>query len=100
MDGFNLLKSSLTHWDPWTLFDGTLLKLGLSQYDFNVLLVGILILLVVDILQEKGYGIREVLNRQNVWLRASVAMGAIIAVVIFGVYGSNYSASDFIYAGF
>lgn len=100
MDGFHMLQSSVTRWDPWTLYDGTLLKLGLNQNDYNVLIIAILVLLVVGILQERGFEIRRELHKQNLWFKAAVTLSVIIAIIIFGVYGSAYSASSFIYAQF
>ncbi len=100
MSGFTMLKSSLTHWDPWTLYDGTMLELGLSQTDYHIVFAGILILLVVGILQEKGLGIRATLSKQNLWFRWLIIIGAVIAVLLFGVYGPNYTAQSFIYAQF
>ncbi len=100
MDGFNMLYASVTRWDPWTLYDGTLLKLGLDQYDYNVLLFAILALLVVGILQERGLEIRREMHKQNLWFKAAITLGAIIVILIFGVYGSAYNASSFIYAQF
>jgi len=100
MDGVLMLKSGLSNWDPWTLYDRSLLQLGLSQSDYNILIFGILILLVVGILQERGLEIRAALDRQNLWFRWLIAIGAILAVLLFGVYGSNYDARSFIYAQF
>lgn len=100
MSGFTMIKSSLTNWDPWTLYDGTMLKLGLSQADYHIVFAGILILLIVGILQEKGLGIRATLNKQNLWFRWFMIIGAVIAILLLGVYGPNYNAQDFIYAQF
>ncbi|MEM5770429.1 MAG: MBOAT family protein, partial [Bacillota bacterium] len=100
LSGVFMLKAALTHWDPWTLYDGTLLNLGLSQLDFTIIFIGILVLLVVGIMQEKGIQIRSALNRQNLWFRWAIMIGAIIAIVLFGVYGSGYNAISFIYAQF
>ena len=100
MDGVLMLKSGLSNWDPWTLYDRSLLQLGLSQSDYNILIFGILILLVVGILQERGLKIRAALDRQNLWFRWLIVIGAIIAVLLFGVYGSGYNAQSFIYAQF
>lgn len=100
MNGLTMLKSSLIHWDPWTLYDGTFLKLGITQTDYNIVFAGILILLVVGILQEKGLGIRAALKKQNLWFRWLIIIGAVIAVLLFGVYGSSYNTQNFIYAQF
>ena len=55
---------------------------------------------VVSLLQEKGYRLRESLDRQNIVFRWVVYLTAVYAVIIFGVYGIGYDATSFIYQGF
>lgn len=83
----------------WSLFDGGLYNHGLDQKNFYIVLFGILIMWGVDMLQNKGR-IRENLSKQPVLLRWGVYYGAIVLVLIFGMYGSAYDASSFIYGGF
>ena len=55
---------------------------------------------VVSLLQEKGYKLRESLDRQNIVFRWAVYLTAVYAVIIFGVYGIGFDAASFIYQGF
>lgn len=86
-------------WDFITGVDGTIYKLGVDQKNMSVLFFAIMALLVVGILQEKGVKIRESLSRQNLIFRWLIVLGLLVVVLVYGVYGPDYNASDFIYAG-
>lgn len=86
-----------------SMFTGTKghwLELGLDRQDFAVLAAGTVILLAIGLLQEKGWQIREKAAGLALPLRWSFYIAAIVAIVIFGAYGSGYAAVDPIYANF
>lgn len=85
--------------NPWTLTQGALLKLGLDCTEWIVLLLAIAVLWTVSLLQER-LRIRSALQRQPIWFRWSVAVLGVIVTVTLGVYGPGYSASQFIYMQF
>ena len=89
-----------TSFSPKTLFDGTLLQLGMDGWDFLAIAAGCAIVFVVSILQEKGWSLRERIAGQNIALRWSVYFALILAVVIFGAYGTGYDQVAFIYGQF
>jgi len=97
---FYLLKQTFSIFNPWIFYDGTLLNLGLNLEDYYVLFVSILFLILVEILQEIGINIREKISDQNLVFRWSLYLIGIFAVLIFGMYGQEYSAVEFIYRGF
>ncbi len=66
----------------------------------RILMVSLVILVFVEVIQNKGIRIREQLENQNLVIRWIVLLGFIISIVLYGVYGPGYNASDFIYAGF
>lgn len=74
--------------------------MGLDSANWIVLLAALLILLLVDLLHEKGVAIREKLCAQNVIVRGMVYLGAVWAIILFGVYGYQYDAGQFIYFQF
>jgi len=82
------------------LVDGSLLTLGLTENALFVLFIAILILLFVDIMNEKGVRVREVIERQNILFQWMILLGLIFSIIIFGVYGGDYSSSAFIYQQF
>ena len=68
--------------------------------DFVILGIMVIILLAVGILQERGMHIRETIAQQNLYFRWVVYLGAIAFLVVYGVYGPGYSATEFIYKQF
>lgn len=84
----------------WVLFDGSLYQHGLDQKDFYVALIGIILILVIDTLHEKGVKIRQTIAAQPLPVRWIVYYAAIFIIVILGIYGPGYNASSFVYGAF
>ena len=59
-----------------------------------------LVLLCVSLMQESGIKVREALAKQNLYFRWVIYLCALFSLILFGVYGLNYDAADFIYRGF
>lgn len=95
-----MMHAMVTKWDTDVLFQGGLLQLGLDVQDLCVLAVACLVLLCVSILQECGIQVRETLAKQNLYFRWVIYLCAVFSLILFGVYGLNYNAADFIYRGF
>lgn len=77
-----------------------LFKLGLNVYDFAILGISLIVLLVVSVMQEYKINIREELSKQNLLFKWMIYYVLIFSVIIFGIYGAGYSAQSFIYGGF
>jgi len=92
-------KRMFSVWNPWVLFDGSLCELGMTATDWRVVTVAGLVMLSVSVLREKGYSSKFII-KQNPAFRVALFLALVFAIVIFGVYGSAYSASAFVYAGF
>ncbi len=77
-------------------------KLGLNLPDYIILLAGALVILVASLIQEKHHDtdIRTMLDSKPFALRFLLLYAGIMAVVIFGIYGSGYNAADFVYMQF
>ena len=56
--------------------------------------------MAVSFMQERGIKIRETLAKQNLVFRWIIYWIAIFGILTFGVYGSGYDASQFIYFQF
>lgn len=82
------------------LSDGTLFQQGLNEKEFAFCILGIILVWIVDVLQERGMSIRQRLSEQNIVVRWAFYIGALIIIIIFGVYGAGYDASGFAYGGF
>lgn len=84
----------------WVLFDGSLYQHGLDQKDFYVAFLGIALILLVDILHERGIRICQAIAAQPLLIRWAVYYGVIFAVIVLGYYGPGYNASNFVYGAF
>lgn len=85
---------------PWIFTDGTLYLYGVSQKSMICLVFFIFIMIFTELLHEKGVKIREWIKQQFIVIRWGIYIGAVLSIVVFGIYGPEYAASDFIYMGF
>lgn len=94
-----MLKSVITGWNPYVLFDESFYLLGLNGREFRMLIFSIGVLWLVGFLQER-MKLREAFRKQNILFQWCVLLLGIFAVLIFGVYGPGYDATQFIYGNF
>jgi D-alanyl-lipoteichoic acid acyltransferase DltB (MBOAT superfamily) len=97
-----MIKTLFTSWS-WDFITGIDMKiytLGVDQKNMHILVCAILALLVVGILQERGVKIRETLAKQNLIFRWFMVLALLTVVLVYGVYGPDYNASDFIYGNY
>lgn len=79
-----------------------ILKLGITWKDYILLGVCVIVIWCVSMIQEKNSHttLRELLDKKPFILRFILFFMLIMAVIIFGIYGSGYAASDFVYMQF
>ncbi len=92
-------RQMFTVWNPWVLFDGSFCEMGMTATDWKVCIAAGLVLLVVSTLREHGYSCKNII-KQNPAFRAALVLALFFAIIVFGVYGAQYSSSAFVYAGF
>ncbi|MBQ7860288.1 MAG: MBOAT family protein [Faecalibacterium sp.] len=96
-----MLRSAVTVWNPWVLFDGTLLTLGLDGADLTVGLLATIVVFAASSLSKRCESpLREVIYRQELPIRWFILLLGIAVVCIFGVYGPAYDATPFVYYQF
>lgn len=81
------------------LWDGSLMTLGLTAADYGVLILGTILLLAVSLVQRSG-SVRDKIAKMALPVRFVVWYGLFLVVIIMGVYGVGYDASQFIYNQF
>ena len=99
----HMVKSILTQGpelDFWTGASGEMFKLGVNQANMKVLALSVLVLLFVSVLQENGMKMRETIAKQNLIFRWALYLAIIVVILIFGIYGPEYNAADFIYQAY
>ena len=99
-DAVGIFRRIATQFQPWTLFDGTLLRLGLDLPDFMVVVFSVMVLTAVSICKYNNIRLRALYTQQDLWFRWTAVLAAIFLILIFGVYGPGYSAAAFIYFQF
>ena len=97
--GLRMIKSMLV-FNPWVLVSDRIFSLGLDGKELVVLAISLVILIVVELKQDKGEIICDSIARQPVVARYILVLAAIAAIIIFGTYGYGFNSQDFIYGGF
>ena len=65
-----------------------------------MLILGILLVMIKDTLNERGFGFRNWILERNAVVRCLIYTGLIGAVLVLGVYGAAYDTSGFLYTQF
>lgn len=91
--------TGLFQFSPTAFSDGSLFSLGLPLPEFMVGILGILTVLLIDSFSSRR-NLRECLLRSRLPIRWTVYVTAVMALLIFGIYGSKYGAQQFIYFQF
>ena len=79
-----------------------ILKLGLTWKDYILLALCVVIVLIISIIQERHSDttMHALLDKKPFILRFFLYFFLVMAVIIFGIYGSGYAAADFVYMQF
>lgn len=94
-------KRLFTKWDPWSLFTGELYTLGLDRFEFNVLIVAVVVLIAFDFIRYfKKQSFSEFLGQQCLWFRWAMLICLILSCIVYGIYGVQFDSSQFIYFQF
>jgi len=96
---FKMLGSMFTAQNYSSLFNGSLLELGLAMYDYVIVFGGLGVLLIVSLIQRKS-NVRLQLASKPVHIRHAAFLMLILSLLVFGAYGAGYDASQFIYNQF
>lgn len=96
----HIAKSIFTANNPWILFDGSLYQCGLNQKNFTLMLFCIFLLLLADICKYKGINIPSCLLKQECWIRWLIIPISICLILLFGIWGTGYNETNFIYFQF
>lgn len=95
-----IITGIFSTWNPWIFTDGSLYLLGLTAKSFWAGIVAILVLAGVSAAEYRGIRVWDRFAEQGLVFRWIVSLALVFAVIIFGIYGPGYSASQFIYFQF
>lgn len=96
---FKMWGDMIVHFNFKFLTDGSLMTLGITGFDYIVLIVGVLIMFTVSMVQRTG-SVRDKIAAKPYVFRFALWFGLFLLVLIFGAYGVGYDASQFIYNQF
>lgn len=100
-DGIYYLERMVSRFDIWSLTSGNIYHIGLDEKEMGVLFAAILLLMLVDWFYEKRKVYFEVLvKEQCLAVQYLIAIGLLVMILVFGVYGTGYDATQFIYFQF
>lgn len=98
-EGCRMYGAMFSVWNPQILWDGSLLSLGLDAIEAGLAMLALIVLLTVSLLQQKE-GLRDRIAHRNIVVRWMIWYALLFSVILFGYYGPEYSAAEFIYQGF
>lgn len=96
----NSLLSIKEKFNLWDLLDGGIYSYAMKRNEWEYLVFSIILLLVVDFMKYKKINVTEVILKQGLWFRYVVYVVLFWAVIITGIYGVEYDATQFIYFQF
>ena len=96
----SIIKSIFSADNIHILFDCSLYTAGLDRSNYLLMIISIIILGIGDWFKYKGVKISDLVLKQDLWFRYVVIVAATLIVLVFGVYGSSYGVTSFIYFQF
>lgn len=99
-DARNIIYSMLTVHNPWILLNEAIYTAGLDRQNFTVLLLSLAVLFFADCFKKKGIRLHQKLLKQELWFQFAVCLAGIAIVLTFGIWGTAYDSTSFIYFQF
>lgn len=98
-DGFLMWKSAFSEFNPWIFFDRSIYSMGLDRQELDIAVVGLILLFIVSFISQKE-DVRELLHKQNYLFRIIVVSVLFVMTIMWGYYGTEFNAANFIYGRF
>ena len=98
-DAIVIIKNMFAVNNIWVLLDDEIYT-ALDRRNWYLMVICIVILLIADIFKLKKISLRAELIKQNYLFRAVFVSMAIVAILTYGIWGSAYNATSFIYFQF
>lgn len=99
-EALRIFKRMVTVHNSWILVDGSLYECGLDQKNFQLMIWGICLLGIADICKYRGIKLRKVIAQQDYWAQCLLVVVFVLCILVFGIWGVGYDASNFIYFQF
>ena len=100
-DALYYISRMVTKWNPWVMFDGGIYELGLNQVEWQIFIIAVVVLLMVDLVRyRRGKRIDIYLAEQNIVFRYVILLLLCLAIFVWGEYGLDFAENQFIYFQF
>ena len=97
---FTMMKMVLTDFMHFGNIRSRLNQMGMGGYDWLILMLSLLVLFIASLLQENGVNIRDKIEEKPMILRWIFYLFVIVFIMVFGIYGPGYNATEFIYRAY
>ena len=99
-EAIEIIKGIINASNLQILWDGSLYLCGLDSKNFGLMLLSIVLLLLVDLCNYLNIRVHDILIRQDAWFRWLLIAFSICAILTFGIWGTEFNESNFIYFQF
>ena len=76
------------------------MNFGITMTDYIVIIVGTIVMLIMEAIDEYGLGTKKLVEKQKSIIQWVLIMISILTLTVFGICRGNYIASEFIYKQF
>ena len=96
--GWSLLTGTFCNWN----FDkaGETLSALMGPLEWYIALIALAVILIVDLLCERGVDVNSRIAKGTLLIRWPILLVLILAVLVFGCYGSGFDGAAFLYTQF
>lgn len=97
---FRYICNMFTEWSILELMNNSLFGQGVNFFYFIVLFIHIAVLFMSEYYASKHKSMVLIIRESHIFIRWSIYFVLIYDLLLFGVYGSGYDTSGFLYGGF
>lgn len=98
-EAFVMLRRMFEVWNPWILTDGTLYQVGLTVWDFLILIAGVMIVGWISRVGNQK-DLHHIFLSQSWLCQMLVVLATLVIWYLFGIYGPGFDPANFIYYNF
>lgn len=95
-----VIQKIFSGFDVWTIYKDGLLSMGLDSANIAVLVFATVLVYLVSRYEHGGRDFVKGVEKMHLFARWPIYYALIFAVLIFGIYGPEFAASQFIYFQF
>ena len=98
-----ILESIIHNFNPWVFTNGTFWKFcELDSFGVIVAVLCVALLIGVDLIGEHlgEKSLRDRIGEENLFTGIILTSVLTVLILVFGIYGSEYDASAFVYMGY